>query len=117
MSTKSPLALSRRSFVKRAGLGLGVAWIGLEAVETAVAGTRRAPAIDARYSDDQFLCGAQVYYPQQIAPDEFRRMLDGMANRYKLNIARIFPPWDYYNPAPGKFQFDDLEHILSICDE
>jgi beta-galactosidase len=44
-------------------------------------------------------------------------MIDAIANKYQFNIIRVFLPWDYYNPAPGEFHFDDLEELLGICDE
>ncbi len=44
-------------------------------------------------------------------------MIDAIANRYQFNIIRIYPPWDYYNPRPGEFRFDDLEDLMSTCDE
>jgi beta-galactosidase len=44
-------------------------------------------------------------------------MIDAIANKYQFNIIRIWPPWDYYNPRPGEFHFDDLEELMRICDE
>jgi beta-galactosidase len=44
-------------------------------------------------------------------------MLRAIARQYQLNIIRIYPAWAYYNPAPDRFVFDDLEEVMKYCDE
>lgn len=44
-------------------------------------------------------------------------MLKTIAQEYKFNIIRIYPAWAYYNPAPDRFDFDELEEVLKYCDE
>lgn len=44
-------------------------------------------------------------------------MLKTIAQEYKFNIIRIYPAWTYYNPAPDRFDFTDLEEVLKYCDE
>ena len=44
-------------------------------------------------------------------------MLKDIAQKYQFNIIRIYPAWSYYNPAPDKFNFDDVEEVLKYCDE
>jgi beta-galactosidase len=47
----------------------------------------------------------------------WRDMLRSIAREYKFNIVRIYPAWVYYNPAPDRFVFDDLEEVMKYCDE
>jgi len=44
-------------------------------------------------------------------------MLRAVREKYKFNLVRIFPGWDYYNPAPGEYAFEDLEEVMGWCDE
>ena len=44
-------------------------------------------------------------------------MLKAIANEYKFNIIRIYCSWVYLNPEPGKFDFSEIEEILSDCDQ
>lgn len=44
-------------------------------------------------------------------------MLKDIAQKYQFNIIRIYPAWSYYNPAPDKFNFDDVEEVMKYCDE
>jgi beta-galactosidase GanA len=68
-------------------------------------------------NDGQFVYGSAFYRPPN-PPREMRRdMLRAIAQEYKFNIIRIYPGWDYYNPAPGKFVFDDVDEVMSYCDE
>ncbi len=44
-------------------------------------------------------------------------MLKDIAQKYRFNIIRIYPAWTYYNPAPGKYVFDDVDEVMKYCDE
>jgi beta-galactosidase len=44
-------------------------------------------------------------------------MIEGIVDRYQFNLIRVLANWDYYNPKPGVYQFDDIEQLLGICDE
>jgi beta-galactosidase GanA len=44
-------------------------------------------------------------------------MLKTIAEEYKFNIIRIWPNWDYVNPEPDKWIFDEVEEVMSYCDE
>ena len=43
-------------------------------------------------------------------------MLQAIANEYKFNIIRIYCSWVYLNPEPGKFDFTEIEEVLTDCD-
>ena len=44
-------------------------------------------------------------------------MLRTIAQHYHFNIIRVYPTWDYYNRAPDKFVFDEIEEVMKYCDE
>jgi len=44
-------------------------------------------------------------------------MLRTIAQHYHFNIIRVYPTWDYYHRAPGKFVFDEIEEVMKYCDE
>lgn len=44
-------------------------------------------------------------------------MLEKIAREHQFNIVRIYPTWDYFNPAPGVYDFEQLEEVLSACDD
>jgi len=44
-------------------------------------------------------------------------MLKAIAQQYGFNIIRIYPAWAYYNPAPDRFDFTELEEVMKYCDE
>jgi beta-galactosidase len=44
-------------------------------------------------------------------------MLEKIARDHQFNIIRIYPTWDYFNPAPGVYDFAELDEVLTACDE
>ena len=46
-----------------------------------------------------------------------RDMIKTIAEEYKFNLIRIWPNWDYVNPEPDKWIFDEVEEVMSYCDE
>jgi beta-galactosidase GanA len=65
-----------------------------------------------------FVYGTHFYHPKTaVRPDQFRAMLGDIANKYQFNTILIFPFWDYYNPKPGVFLLEDLDRLLTVCDE
>ena len=65
----------------------------------------------------QFIYGTAFYRPPNPPHEQRREMLQTIAKDYGFNIIRIYPGWDYYNPAPDRFVFDDLEEVMQWCDE
>lgn len=103
--------LSRRAAI-HAGTALAWTWNGMKLF----AGTN-APQEAARPRADDFVYGSAFYRPPNPPRELRRRMLGDIAEKYKFNIIRIYPGWDYYNPGPERFVFDDLDEIMRYCDE
>ncbi len=106
---KNPLP--RREFLQMGGAALSLTWGGMK--------LHAGPAIEGAPSvtPNEFVYGSAFYRPPN-PPREMRRdMLKAIAQQYKFNIIRIYPGWDFYNPGPGKFVFDDVDEVMSYCDE
>jgi beta-galactosidase GanA len=65
----------------------------------------------------QFLYGSAFFRPPNPPRGQRREMLKAFAQEYKFNIIRIYLPWVYCNPAPGRFDFEELTEVMSYCDE
>lgn len=103
-------SLPRRTFLKM-GATLNWTWGGMRLL----AGP--APQTGQPLKADEFAYGSAFYRPPN-PPREMRRdMLRAIAQEYKFNIIRIYPGWDYYNPGPDKFVFDDVAEVMGYCDE
>lgn len=81
-----------------------------------LAGPTSASALSAS-PKKQFIYGTAFYRPPNPPQGQRREMLQAIAKDYGFNIIRIYPGWDYYNPAPDRFVFDDLEEVMQWCDE
>ena len=108
---------SRRTFLKGTAAGVGAAWGGLRILAEAgsVAGGANSPAGSRRAG--QFIYGTHFYRPPNPPRSERREMLRTIAQHYQFNIIRVYPTWDYYNRAPDKFVFDEIEEVMKYCDE
>src|SRR6185503_1344704 len=94
---------SRRRFLY-AGAAVTWAWGGMKILADP------APPSD-------FVYGSAFYRPPNPPREMRRAMLADIAGKYKFNIIRIYPGWDYYNPAPDRFVFDDVDEVMRYCDE
>ncbi len=108
---KFPNTFSRRQFLQTAS-SVSLAWGGLRIL----AGPAAFPLSPAS-KERGFLYGTAFYRPPNPPRQQRREMLKAIAQEYGFNIIRIYPGWDYYNPAPGVFVFDDVEEVLQYCDE
>lgn len=103
---RPPCDWSRRRFLQQTSLGLGLA-CGSIPVFAQLTGENKAVSSQPRVGRG-FIYGTHFYHPQSGPhPDQFREMIGAIANRYKFNINKVWSNWDYYNPKPGVFQFDD----------
>jgi len=66
---------------------------------------------------EMFLYGSQFYRPPSPPRAQRRAMIRTIAEEYKFNIIRIWPNWDYVNPQPDQWIFDEVEEVMSFCDE
>lgn len=115
-SSRPNTSMTRRKFVQGAAAGVGLTLGGAR-----IFAEPSLPQHDAAATNNpakNFVYGTHFYHPESgPRPEQFRSMIDTIANKYQFNIIRIYPPWDYYNQRPGEFQFDDLEQLMSVCDE
>ena len=108
--------LSRRSFVRTA-TGLIVAnWGGLRILAgSASAGTQSSDVSDSIPARREFIYGAEFFRPPNPPRALRHEMLKAIADEYKFNIIRIYCSWVYLNPEPGKFDFSEVEEVLTDC--
>lgn len=111
---------SRRRFIRTATGGVGLAWGGLRITAGYGSGTGGGalsyPAPNS-VPAGQFLYGSQFYRPPNPPRAMRREMLRTIAEQYKFNLVRIWPNWDYVNPEPDKWIFDEVDEVMGYCDE
>jgi hypothetical protein len=119
------MSSSRRKFIRNAASGTTLAWSSLrlavgtgrvaEAKPGAPTVDRQTPlvAVPARH----FLYGTQFFRPPSPTRAMRREMLENIAEELKFNLIRLWPNWDYMNPEPEKWIFDEVEQLMSYCDE
>jgi beta-galactosidase len=106
---------TRRTFMEHSAAGVALAWEGLRLFAgplTAGAASSTGPA-----ESTPFLYGSQFFRPPNPPREMRREMLRTIAQEYKFNIVRIWPNWDYVNPQPDQWIFDEVEEVMSYCDE
>ena len=110
---------SRRKFIKSATAGVSLAWKGVRVTAGSDANGTALPLPTAHkpISNDAFLYGSQFYRPPSPRRAQRRDMLRSIAEGYKFNTIRIWPNWDYVNPQPDEWIFDEVEEVMSYCDE
>ncbi len=102
---------SRRQFLQTSA-GISLSWSGLR-----ILAGPTSPSASSAPPKKQFIYGTAFYRPPNPPHAQRREMLQTIAKDYGFNIIRIYPGWDYYNPAPDRFVFDDLEEVMQWCDE
>ncbi|MEW5976491.1 MAG: beta-galactosidase [Acidobacteriota bacterium] len=103
--------LSRRRYLQ-ASAGISLAWGGLRLLaDSGPSAAMRNPI------GKEFFYGTAFYRPPNPPRRQRRDMLKSIAQDHGFNIIRIYPGWDYYNPAPDRFVFDDVDEVLGWCDE
>lgn len=102
---------SRREFVQT-GTALGWTWGGMRLYSGP-----SPQGISPPPESDSFVYGSAFYRPPNPPREMRRQMLNEIAKEHKFNIIRIYPGWDYYNPAADRFVFDDVDEVMRYCDE
>lgn len=69
------------------------------------------------YHQRQFLYGAQYYRKPNPPRGEHRFHLEKIKNELGFNIIRVWLMWNYVEPRPGEYDFEEIDEILSLCDE
>jgi beta-galactosidase GanA len=110
--------VSRRTFIRTASGLIAANWGGLRIL--AGPASALAQAADSQRSipmPEEFIYGAEFFRPPNPPRALRHEMLKAIANEYKFNIIRIYCSWVYLNPEPGKFDFTEIEEVLSDCDQ
>ena len=110
--------VSRRAFIRTTTGLIAASWGGLRilagpesALGQSADGLRPIPV------PDEFIYGAEFFRPTNPPRAMRHEMLKTIAHEYKFNIIRIYCSWVYLNPEPGKFDFTEVEEVLSDCDQ
>jgi hypothetical protein len=107
---------SRRNFLRVASGAVSLSWGGLR-IFAGPPNPAGAAADSAPPSSQPFVYGTAFYRPPNPPASVRREMLKDIAQKYQFNIIRIYPAWSYYNPAPDRFVFDDVDEVMKYCDE
>ncbi len=117
---------SRRKFMKNAAASVSWAWGSMRifagdkdwaaAPMPSVPTDVPAPPAEAKAAK-RFLYGTQFYRPPNPPRAMRRDLIRTIAQEYKFNIIRIWPNWDYVNPDPHKWIYDEVEEVMNYCDE
>ena len=72
---------------------------------------------ESRHMTDRFVYGTH-FFRVPNPPRELRRpLLEKIAREHEFNLVRIYPSWDYFNPAPGEYDLEQVEEVMTACDE
>ena len=110
--------LSRRTFIQTA-TGLIAVNLGGLRILTGPPSAFGQTAQDQRPipGPQEFIYGAEFFRPTNPPRAQRHEMLKAIANKYKFNIIRVYCSWVYLNPESEKFDFTEVEEVLSDCDE
>src|SRR5690348_16720561 len=109
--------ISRRNFFRSTTGAVSLSWSGIRILAGQTTGQSAGSEVRPPRSNEPFIYGSAFYRPPNPPPSMRRAMLKTIAQEYKFNIIRIYPAWAYYNPAPDRFDFSELEEVLKYCDE
>ena len=110
-------SISRRNFLRKTSGALSLTWGGLRIFAGPLTASTDEKSASLSPADQPFIYGTAFYRPPNPPASVRREMLKLIAQKYQFNIVRIYPAWVYYNPAPDRFVFDDLEEVMGYCDE
>jgi beta-galactosidase GanA len=110
--------VSRRTFMRTATGLIAANWGGLHILASPVsAGVQSADGQRAIPLPEEFIYGPEFFRPPNPPRALRHEMLKTIASAYKFNIIRIYCSWVYLNPEPGRFDFTEIEEVLSDCDQ
>lgn len=64
-----------------------------------------------------FIYGTQFFRVPNPPRPWRRRMLEEIAQEHEFNTVRIYPTWDYFNPSPNVYDFEEIDDVMGCCDE
>jgi len=111
------MSISRRNFLRSAAAGVSLHWGGLRIFAGSRNGPVGAQGLPPTGPAKQFVYGTQFFRPPNPPRAQRRDMLKAIAQDYGFNIVRVYPSWDYVNPAAEEFVFDEVEEVMECCDE
>jgi len=118
------VSISRRNFIKNSS-GAAIAWGALSitaghagAAELArLLAAGEGQSAGAGYTPSRFIYGTQFYRPPSPPREMRKQMVESLALEDKFNLIRIWPNWDWVNPEPDKWIFDEVDEVMSYADE
>ena len=66
---------------------------------------------------ERFLYGAAAYRPTNPPREEFRKHLTQIKHELQFDILRFQVQWNPIHSSPGKFDFQELDELMDLCDE
>lgn len=64
----------------------------------------------------QFVYGAQFFRVPNPPRNMRQPMLEEIARKHEFNIVRIYPTWDYVNPASDTYDVEEIDEVMTACD-
>jgi len=64
-----------------------------------------------------FVSGAQFYLPPNPPIEQLKQLLADFGRKYQFNTVRTWTSWAYHNSERHKFDFAELDALMSMCDE
>src|ERR1019366_7761691 len=106
---------SRRRFLGTAAGSITVTFGGLRILAT------RGNSFDQTGMPEpaperKFLLGTQFFRPPNPPRAQRPEMLRALAQDYGFNLVRLWPNWNYFQPAADRYSFEELEEVLNSCD-
>jgi beta-galactosidase GanA len=110
--------LSRRTFIRTATGLISANWGGLRILAgPPFALAQSSQSSQSGPSPQEFIYGTEFFRPPNPPRALRHEMLRAIAHEYKFNIIRIYCSWVYLNPEQGKFDFAEIEEVLTDCDQ
>src|SRR5208282_5065404 len=108
-------AFSRRRFLRTAAGSISVTFGGLRIF--AIRGNSMGQTgVPEPAPEREFLLGTQFFRPPNPPRAKRREMLRALAQDYGFNLVRLWPNWNYFQPAADRYSFEELEEVLNSCD-
>ncbi|PYU98672.1 MAG: hypothetical protein DMG26_18100, partial [Acidobacteria bacterium] len=107
--------VSRRNFLRGATGTVSLSWGGIRILAGPTTAQSAEKESQIPRLTQPFVYGSAFYRPPNPPAFMRREMLKAIAQEYKFNIIRIYSSWVYHNPAPERFDFEELEEVMRYC--
>ena len=108
-------AFSRRRFLCTAAGSISVTFGGIRILATR-GNSIGQTGVPEPAPERQFLLGTQFFRPPNPPRAQRREMLRALAQDHGFNLVRLWPNWNYFQPAEDRYSFEELEEVMTSCD-